>query len=123
MSTTDAAPFRQVEILVDGERTHTLLASWFDITEDGETLTLNATRWRPDGMIPPNPLIAEVESAATSPTACSTPPNAAPCGDVADDAFDGDDRYCELTLEYHACVLPGEHIVGQAHECDCGVTW
>ncbi len=51
MATTDAAPFRQIEILVDGERIHTFLASWIDTIEDAETLTLNATRWRPTNSV------------------------------------------------------------------------
>lgn len=48
-------PFHHVEILVDGKRIHSILASDIRTREDRECITLEASRWYPSVTIPPNP--------------------------------------------------------------------
>lgn len=58
-------PFRHVEILVDGKRMHSILATSVQTHEDGECLTLEAGRWLPAVDLPPNPALPDLGVAAT----------------------------------------------------------
>ncbi|OCB56150.1 hypothetical protein A5722_14740 [Mycobacterium vulneris] len=58
-------PFRHVEILVDGKRIHSILASDVQTHEDGERLTLDAERWLPSVTVPPNPAFPDLGVAVT----------------------------------------------------------
>lgn len=42
------------------------------------------------------------------------------CQDLADDVFDGDEQWCDITGEHHVCVMTDGHIARRTHECECG---
>lgn len=58
-------PFRHVEILVDGKRMHSILATSVQTHEDSERLTLEARRWIPFlGVAEPDPDVLKRAHAA-----------------------------------------------------------